>query len=99
MKEIIEFYKKVVYTCNNSHCMNCPLNKINKSLYIQQCIYAILNHFIETDKVVGQKIYDEFVRLNIDKMPNLHFGIDRELYKEQLRILERYCKNNILEIE
>lgn len=99
MKEIIEFYKKVVDICNNSICLNCPINKINKSLDSQQCIPAIFNYFIEIDKEIGQKIHDEFVRLDFDKMPNLYFGIDKELYKKQLEILERCCKNNILEIE
>lgn len=95
MKKIIEFYKKVVYTCNNSTCLFCPINKIDKHGY--SCISAIFNYFIEIDKIAGQKIHDEFARLKFYKIPNLHF--DKEIYKEQLKVLERCCKNNSLEIE
>ena len=97
MKKIIEFYKEVVYTCNNSTCIFCPINKIDK--HGCSCVPAMFNYFIEIDKITGQKIYDEFVRLDIDKIPNLHFDTGKELYKEQLKILEKYCKNNNLEIE
>lgn len=97
MKKIINFFKKVVYTCNNSSCLYCPINKIKKTDC--SCISAMFNYFIEIDKEIGQKIYDEFVRLDFDKIPNLHFGIDKELYKKQLETLERCCKNNILEVE
>lgn len=96
MKEIIEFYKKVVYTCNNSHCMNCPLTKFKKN--DSPCMPAIFNYFFKKNEKIGQKIYNEFTtRLNFDKIPNLIY--EKELYEEQLRILERCCKNNILEIE
>jgi hypothetical protein len=98
MKEFIEFYKDVVDTCNNSTCLFCPINKIDKPYSCQQCIPKMFDYFIKIDKVVGQKIHDEFVRLNFDKIPNLKFSMDKELYEEQLKVFERYCKNS-LEIE
>jgi hypothetical protein len=93
MKEFIEFYKEMVSACNNSTCLYCPIRKIRK--VGELCMSAMFNYFIEKNETIGRKIYDEFARLNF--VPNLH--CDEEKYKEQLRILERYCKNNNLEIE
>ena len=97
MKEIIEFYKKIVYTCNNSACLFCPLNEIDKGGY--SCASAMFSYFIEKNETIGRKIHDEFVKLYINMIPNLITSSGKKLYKEQLRVLERYCKNNSLEVE
>lgn len=96
MKEFIEFFKEVVYTCNNSSCVCCPIRKIRK--IGELCMPTMFNYFIEKNETIGRKIHDEFVKLDFDKLPNLHLG-DEKLYEEQLKVLEKYCKNNILEIE
>jgi len=97
MKEFIEFYKEVVYTCNNSTCNYCPIRKIRK--VGELCMPTMFNYFIEKNGIVVQKIYDEFARLNLDIIPNLNFYSGKEVYESQLEILKRYCKNNNLEIE
>ena len=96
MKEFVEFYKKVVDTCNNSTCLFCPLNEIDKC---GTCTSTMLSYFIEKNETIGRKIHDEFVKLYIDMIPNLITSSGKELYKEQLETLEKYCKNNSLEVE
>lgn len=98
MKEFIEFYKKVVDTCNNSTCIFCPINEIIKPYSCQQCMPVMFNYFIEKNETVGRKIYNHFLCLNFNKIPNLSFESGEKLYKKQLEIFERYCKNS-LEIE
>jgi hypothetical protein len=96
MKEFIEFYKEMVSVCNNSTCLYCPIRKIRK--VGELCMPAMFNYFIEKNETIGRKIYDEFARLNFIRIPNLSFESGEELYKKQLEIFERYCKNS-LEIE
>ena len=97
--EIYDFFKAVVNTCNNHDiCVSsCPILAIRQNDVYHSCKKTMFDYFIKTDKTVGQKIYDEFVRLKIVEIPNLHFN--EMLYKEQLEVLERCCKNNDLEID
>ena len=104
--KIYDFFKAVVSYCNNvnigcvsSNCKFCPLQTIRTKNYYSSCEEKLFNYFIETDKTVGQKICDEFVRLDIYRLPNLSYFVDKKRYEIQLKVFEKYCKNNILEIE
>jgi len=100
---IYDFFKAVVNACNKDDgccCWACPIQTIARTQENRyySCKNLMFDYFIETDKEVGQKIYDDFVKLGIDTIPDFYFNGEK-LYKEQLKVLEKYCKNNILEIE
>lgn len=100
--KIYDFFKAVVNTCTSSDsCSFCPIQtiaKAHKKPYYS-CRNIMFDYFIETDKIVGQKIHDEFVKLNIDIIPNLHYTSEEKIYEEQIKIFEKYYKSNSLEIE
>lgn len=98
--KIYDFFKAVVNACNDSDltCKNCPILTI-KHKKSRSCRKLLFNYIIETDKAIGQKIYDELVRLDIDEIPYLGYCEDKKRYEEQLKVFEKYCKNNSLEIE
>lgn len=97
-----DFFKAVVNICSKGdNCSLCPIQTIaktqGKSYY--SCRNIMFDYFIKTDKIVGRKIHDEFVKLNIDIIPNLHYSDEEMIYEEQIKIFEKYYKKNSLEIE
>ena len=99
--EIYDFFKEVVNACSSNDwlCINCPLQKIRQNIFYSSCNKKLFDYLIEIDKIVGQKIYDELVRLGINKIPNLNYCEEKKIYEKQLKVFEKYCKNNSLEIE
>jgi hypothetical protein len=59
----------------------------------------LFDYFIEKNEMVAQEIYDEFKKLNIVRIPVLDNPTGKKTYKQQLKIFEKYCKSNNLEIE
>lgn len=101
--EIYNFFKSTVNACNDNSfcCVCCPLQAIKQSSKraYRSCVDYLFNYFIEKNEIAGQKIYDEFKKLNIVKIPILKSYTGKKTYKQQLKIIERYCKGNSLEIE
>lgn len=99
--KIYDFFKEVVNTCNNNklYCTDCPMLtiKFKSRKYHNSCVEHLFDYFIEKNEMVAQEIYDKFKKLDIVKIPDL--PTDKKTYEKQLKVFEKYCKNNSLEIE
>lgn len=99
--EIYDFFKEVVNACNSSSCfcIDYPILtiKFKSRKYHNSCIDKLFDYFIEKNEMVAQEIYDEFKKIDIVRVPVL--PAEKNIYEKQLKVFEKYCKNNSLEIE